>query len=138
VRFSPAILGALFLTPVLVTATHAEHEVFHRYVILGYVKDGKGAPLARVPVHVVRTKTGLAYNEPSDQDGFYVVIVHLHDEDLGDSLVVTAQGVSAKVTAAFNPKDETSERGTRLDFQGKRTEERRSWFLPTLRQYLSK
>ena len=89
-------------------------------------------------VGVTRGKTGLSYEETSDQKGFYTIIVNLHDEDLGDQLQVSAQTVSVIHTAQFNQQDARTERGTRLDFVGTRIEERRSWFLGTLRQYLSR
>ena len=123
----------------LVTApARAEHEANHRYVILGYVKDANGRPLERALVEVVRVKTGLAYRETSDRDGLYALIVNLHDEDLGDSLEVSTRGRSATVKAEFNPRDSTTERGTRIDFVGQKIEDRRSWFLATLKQYLAK
>ena len=116
----------------------AEHEPNHRFVLIGYVKDAKGKPLEGALVEVVRVKTGLLYRETSDRDGFYVIIVHLHDEDLGDSLEVSTRGRSATVKAEFNPKDSTTERGTRIDFVGQKIEERRSWFSATLKAFLAK
>jgi len=115
----------------------AEHEPYHRYVILGYVKNGGGHPLAGVVVRAVRAKTRLAYREITDEKGFYAIIVHLHDEDLGDVIEMTAQGSSVALKARFDPKDLNTERGTRLDFLGKKTEEHRPWFPATLRQYLA-
>ena len=135
-----AVGRGLIVLLVVLTAweARAEHEANHRYLILGYVKDARGQPLHGVAVRVTRVKTGLSYEETSDQKGFYTIIVHLHDEDLGDQLQVSAQTVSVIHTAQFNQQDARTERGTRLDFVGTRIEERRSWILGTLRQYLSR
>ena len=131
--------GLVVLLVVLIAwEARAEHEANHRYVILGYIKDAEGHPLHGVVVRVTRVKTGLNYEETSDQSGFYAIIVHLHDEDLGDQLQVAAQTVSLIHAAQFNAQDARTERGTRLDVVGTRIEERRSWFLGTLAQYLSR
>lgn len=115
---------------------HAEHEPDHRYIVLGYVEDGAGRPLAGVEVTVVREKTGLAYPVQTDRQGFYLVIVHMHDEDLGNVLKVTAGGATGRITATFDPKDHRVERGTRVDILGGRLVERRTLFAKTLRQFL--
>lgn len=115
---------------------HAEHEPDHRYIVLGYVKDGAGRPLAGVEVTVVREKTGLAYPVQTDRQGFYLVIVHMHDEDLGNVLKVTAGGATGRITATFDPKDHRVERGTRVDILGGRLVEKRALFAKTLRQFL--
>ena len=129
---------AVLLLALVAWEAHAEHEANHRYLILGYVKDAKGRPLRGVAVRVTRVKTGLGYNETSDQNGFYAIIVHLDDEDLGEQLHVSARTASVLHTAQFNQADARTERGTRLDFVGTRVEERRSWFFGTLKQYLSR
>lgn len=116
----------------------ATHEPDHRYVVLGYVKDGAGRPLAGVEVRVVRERTGLAYPTRTDREGFYLVIVHLHDEDLGDALTVSAGGSRGRIVAAFDPRDKRFERGTRVDVEGGRVVERRALFAKTLKEFLER
>jgi len=120
----------------LASPGEATHEVDHRYLVLGYVRDGAGRPLPRLPVRVVREKTGLAYQAESDAEGFYLVVVHFHDEDLGDSLLVTAGPATIRVRASFEPRDAKTHRGTRIDFSGGRAWERREDFVWTLRENL--
>lgn len=129
----------LFLTANLSfpSLTAAEHEVYYRYVVLGYVKDATGVPQSGKEVKAVREKTGLAYYAETDAQGFYRIVVRLEDRDLGNRLQVTANGVSATISAKFDPKNRADERGTRLDFLGKKTVERPTWFASTLKRFLA-
>lgn len=130
-----AFLAVLALLPGTARSTH---EVSHRYVVLGYVKDASNRPLSGVKVELVREKTGLSHLAETDREGFYIIIVHLHDEDAGDRLSVTAGKVAATVVARFDPKNQTEERGTRLDFLGAKTVERSSWFAGSLKRFLAR
>lgn len=130
-----ASVAVLALLPGTARSTH---EVSHRYVVLGYVKDANGRPLSDVRVEATREKTGLSYAAETDREGFYVIVVHLHDEDVGDRLRVTAGKVAATVIARFDPKNQTAERGTRLDFLGKKAAERASWFAGSLKRFLAR
>ena len=134
-------VGLLGLLAVSLTApglAAGEHEVYYRYVVLGYVKDGKGHPQSGVEVKLVREKTGLAYYAETDVQGFYLIIVRLEDGDLGNRLRVTADGVTATHRAKFDPKNRKAERGTRLDFLGAKVVERSSWFPATLNRHLAR
>ena len=119
------------------TLALAEHEVFYRYVVLGYVKDARGAAQSGKEVKAVREKTGLAYYAETDAQGFYRVVVRLEDKDLGNRLRVTVDGVTSTIRASFDPKNRKDERGTRLDFLGKKAVERPTWFAPTLKRFLA-
>ena len=129
------LLTASLSAPGLVAA---EHEVYYRYVVLGYVKDGTGRPQNGVEVKLVREKTGLAYYAETDGHGFYVIIVRLEDGDLGNRLRVTADAVATTIRANFDPKNRKDERGTRLDFLGAKAVERSSWFAATLKRDLAR
>lgn len=129
------LLLALLAWPAIAFATH---EPDHRYIVLGYVRDGAGKPLAGVEVRVVRERTGLAYPARTDGEGFYLVIVHLHDEDQGDALAVSTQGSRGRIVATFDPQDTRVERGTRVDIEGGRVVERRALFAKTLKEYLDR
>lgn len=133
-----AALGAavlLFLGPAPAEATHA---VDHRYVVLGYVRDGAGRPVSGTEVLVSRERTGLVYRERTDADGFYAVIVHLHSEDLQDPLQVTTGRAAVRIEARFNPLNVRTERGTRVDVTGYRAAERQEMFAETLEAYLKR
>jgi hypothetical protein len=130
-----AFLAVLALLPGMAGSTH---EVSHRYVVLGYVKDAKDRPLPGVQIELIREKTGLSYVVETDRQGLYAIVVHLHDEDAGDRLRVNAMGATATVIARFDPKNQSDERGTRLDFLGKKPVERAAWFPGTLKRFLAR
>jgi hypothetical protein len=119
------------------TAT-AEHEVYYRYVLLGYVKDVKGVPLRGVNVEVVREKTGFSYLAETDAEGFYLIVSRLGDESAGERLRVKAGSQSTTIIAHFDPQNHAVDRGTRLDFLGKKTVERPTWFASTLKRFLAR
>lgn len=112
----------------------AEHEVFYRYTVLGYLKDARGAPLPGVRVSLTREKTGFSYLGETDGAGLYVIVARLGDESAGERLQFSAGEHQVSVVVHFDPGNHTEERGTRLDFLGGRSMERPSWFLPTLRR----
>lgn len=124
------------VTVLLAASAEATHAVDHRYVVLGYVRDAQGRPLARSPILVLRERTGLSYRAETDADGFYVVAVHLHDENVLDWLRVTVGSATIRIDSRFNPLDGESPRGTRVDFRGGQAYERREVFVDTIRQVL--
>lgn len=122
----------------LAGSAEATHEVDHRYVVLGHVRNDAGRAVTGVTVRVVREKTGVVYHAATDAEGFYIAIVHLHDEDLGDALQIMTDGASLRVQARFDPGDRRSHRGTRVDFAGGRAWERREAFAHSLAEYLKR
>jgi hypothetical protein len=110
----------------------AEHEVYYRFTVLGYVKDAHGKPVADATVEVMRDKTGFTYLGGTDTDGFYLVRARLGDESLGEGLTVRQGAGVRHVTVAFDPANQTEERGTRVDFEGTRAVEHAAWFRSTL------
>ena len=129
------LVVALILLGVPATATHAPD---HRFIVIGFVTDAEGRPVAGTRVVVTRLKTGLEYPAHTERDGFYVVVVHLHDDDEGERLSVSARGVTGEVRAGFDSRDKKVERGTRLDVRDGRAVENRAAFAETLRAYLAR
>jgi hypothetical protein len=134
IRGLALLLGAFALA----WPARATHEPDHRFIVLGFVTDAAGQPLARVPVVVTRVKTNLAYPTRTEGDGFYLVVVHLHDEDEGERLAVSANGLETEVTARYDVRDRRTERGTRVDVRGGAFLEDRRAFAETLRAYLAR
>ncbi len=116
----------------------AEHEVYYRYVVLGFVKDARGRPVAARQVEVVRDKTGFSYLGETDAKGFYLLIARLGDESAGEPLTLRVGGVRLKLTARFDPANHTDARGTRVDALGARLVERTAWFPSTLASALGR
>ncbi len=114
----------------------AEHEVYYRYTVLGYVKDPAGVASPGVEVELVREKTGFSYLGETDTTGLYVIVARLGDESVGERLSLRAASQPASIVARFDPKDHTQERGTRVDFLGGKSVETPTAFAATLRRFL--
>jgi len=110
----------------------AEHEVYYRYTVLGFVKDAHGRPLAGTQLELVREKTGFSYVGETDAEGFYLIIARLGDESVGEPLSLRIERASAPLIARFDPSNHADERGTRVDVEGARFVERRASFASTL------
>jgi hypothetical protein len=126
-------LVTLVLLPVPVGA---EHEVFYRYTVIGFVRDATGAPVADQALEVVRDKTDFSYLARTDESGLYLLIARLGDESAGESLTLKYGAASLRLTARFDPANHTEERGTRVDVEAGRFVERPASFRSTLTQYL--
>jgi hypothetical protein len=116
----------------------ATHLPDHRFLVLGFVTDGEGRPVVGARVVVTRLKTGLEYPTTTERDGFYLVILHLHDENEGERLAFDAKGVKGELRARFDTRDKKVERGTRVDVRADRLVENRAAFAETLRAYLAR
>src|SRR2546428_13478367 len=76
----------------------AEHEVYYRFVVLGFVKDVAGQPVKGRTIEVVRDKTSFSYLAETDDRGLYVAAARLGDESPGETLTVKVGPLSRKVT----------------------------------------
>jgi hypothetical protein len=130
-----ALTVVAILTALPAGATHLPD---HRYVVLGFVTDAGGQPVANARVVVTRLKTGLEYPTTTERDGFYIVVVHIHDEDEGERLGLALSAAKGEVRARFDPRDKKVERGTRVDARADRLVENRRAFAETLRTYLNR
>ena len=138
-RSALTVLIALALagTPVAsVAPVAAEHTVYYRYVVLGFVKDANDKLLSGWEVDVVRDKTGLTYPGRTDEHGLFVIVVRLGDESAGETLTLRSGQATTTVTARFDPADHTHDRGTRVDLDGTRFVERTAAFQGTLARFV--
>lgn len=132
-----ALSAAAALTLALPPVAGAEHEVYYRFVVLGFVTDARGQPRRDRPVEVVRDKTGFSYLGETDGEGLFVVIARLGDESLGETLTLRVDGRSTRLTARFDPANHADDRGTRVDLEDARFVERAAWFRTTLARFLA-
>ena len=132
-----AALLAFLVVLAVSDTSFAEHEIYYRYTVLGYVKDAAGAPRSRMEVNLMREKTGFSYLGETDDTGLYVIVARLGDESVGERLHLRAADASVTITARFDPADHARERGTRLDFLGGRSVETPAAFAGTLRRFLA-
>ena len=94
----------------------ATHEADHRFMVEGYVcgQDGKG--LSNTDVLVKDTKISYGQVVRTDGDGYYKAMFHLHNDNLGDPLLVEAKGEQQDRKVEFDPNDLESERKIRVNF----------------------
>jgi hypothetical protein len=122
------LLGAMTLAG----AARAEHELYYRYTVLGFVTDAGGHAVPGREVTVVRDKTGFSYLAESDDTGLYVLVLRLGDETVGERLTLRAGQAVVTITVRFDPANRRDERGTRVDIHGTRASERAAAFPSTL------
>jgi hypothetical protein len=113
------ILGSF---PSVVFATH---EADHRFTVEGFVcgADGKGNP--NVDVLVKDTKISYGQIVKTDGDGYYKAAFHLHNDNLGDPLLIEANGQQQQQKVSFDPKDLEAERIIQVNFGTGCIEDRR-------------
>ena len=130
-----ALLLSLLLATMAAPAA-AEHEVYYRYTVLGYVKDAAGAPQASQTIELIRDKTGFSYLGETDAQGLFVIVARLGDESAGEALTLKHGALRTRLTARFDAANHTDERGTRVDLEGNTVIERPTWFRSTLANFL--
>jgi hypothetical protein len=126
------LAGLVLLAAALAGPVAAEHEIYYRYTVLGYVKDGAGKPRAGQSVELIRDKTGFSYLGRTDEAGLYMIVVRLGDESAGESLTLRLGTTQLSLVARFDATNHTDERGTRVDVDGTRVAERQASFRATL------
>jgi hypothetical protein len=104
----------------------ATHEADHRFTVEGFVcgAEGKGTP--NVDVLVKDTKISYGQIVKTDGDGYYKAAFHLHNDNLGDPLLIEANGQQQQQKVSFDPKDLEAERIIQVNFGTGCIEDRRS------------
>ncbi len=94
----------------------ALHEVDHRFTVEGFVCGAGGQPVADQKVIVKDTRVSVVETAYTDSYGYYKAILHLHDDNLGDPVLIIVGDREQKTKVQFDPEDRSSERSTRVDF----------------------
>lgn len=94
----------------------ATHEADHRFTVEGFVcgADGKGS--AGVEVLIKDTKISYGQTVKTNGDGYFTATFHLHNENLGDPLLIEAGGEAQQRKVQFDPKDLEAERKIQVNF----------------------
>ncbi len=92
------------------------HEADHRFAVEGYVCGPDGQPVSQVQVIVKDTRASVGASAYTDSTGYYKTVLHLHDENRGDPIVVSVGEDQQRITAEFDPKDKESERRSTVIF----------------------
>ncbi|HEU4503612.1 MAG TPA: hypothetical protein VFR79_02200 [Nitrospira sp.] len=113
--FAVAVV-VLCLSAAFPSVGSATHEADHRFTVEGFVcgTDGKG--LANTDVLIKDTKISYGQVVKTDGEGYYRATFHLHNENLGDPLLVEAKGEQQHHKVQFDPKDLESERKVQIHF----------------------
>lgn len=93
----------------------ATHEADHRYVISGYVRDEAGAAIENARVHLEH-KGGEKKKVNTNGSGYYEILFHLHNDSLGDEIIVRVGEVEKRIKISFDKEDSVTPRGDSVDF----------------------
>lgn len=111
-----ASVGCVVLGAVLPPEVTATHEADHRFMVEGYVCGADGKGVADTDVLVKDTKISYGQVVKTDGYGYYKATFHLHNENVGDPILVEARGEQQNYKVQFDPKDLESERKIRVNF----------------------
>lgn len=112
-RWVGVVLPVLIL---LALPAFATHENDHRFIVYGTVHDDRGNPVADARVIVVDPRLDEGMTAFTDRNGDFEALLHLHNTDLGDEIIVTALDQKKTIRAEFDPNDKVTVRKARLDF----------------------
>ncbi|MBI4402468.1 MAG: c-type cytochrome [Nitrospirae bacterium] len=88
----------------------------HGFIVYGYLRDGRGNPVPGLEVQAkpmkedVRTATA-----KTNLEGYYEIFLHLHNEDSGTKITVSAKGVQKDIVATYDPNDKVTKRQAAVD-----------------------
>jgi hypothetical protein len=110
------MLGMVGLSAWAPEPAQAMHEIDHRFTVDGYVCGADGRPVPDVRVGIQDTRVAVGAAAYTDSQGYFKAALHLHNENRGDAIAVTALDQEKRVTADFDPKDVRTERKVRVIF----------------------
>lgn len=91
-------------------------KVDHGFIVYGYVRDKAGKPVPDVPVLAKPLKEGReSHDGKTNKEGYYEIFLHIHNEDSGTKIVVSAQDAKKEITATYNPEDKVTKRQAAVD-----------------------
>jgi hypothetical protein len=91
-------------------------KVEHGFIVYGYVKDKNGNPLPGVTVTAKPLKPGReAHEATTNKEGYYEIFLHIHSEDVGTKIEVSAKDAKKEITANYNPEDKVTKRQAAVD-----------------------
>ena len=92
-------------------------QVEHGFIVYGYVRDRLGKPLPGVEVKATPLKKRRhAASAKANEQGYYEIFLHLHNEDAGVRIAVSAGGLQQEIVANYDPNDKVAKRQATVDF----------------------
>ena len=110
------LVWGLIATLFVPSVSFARHAADHRFTVEGFVCGKDGRPAVNVEVLVKDTRVTVGQTVTTDGDGYYKVTLHLHNDNVGDPLLVEAGGEQQNFKIQFDPNDLETERKLRVDF----------------------
>ncbi len=107
---------AWLLVALLPTLAVATHDADHRFTVEGYVCGADGSAVSEEKVIIKNTKAKVSKAVFTDGEGYYKATLHLHNDNVGDPLLISVKGQEQKAKVEFDPKDLESERGIQVNF----------------------
>lgn len=91
-------------------------KVEHGFIVYGYVRDSGGKPVPSIEVQAKPLKEQAHVGSAkTNQEGYYEIFLHLHNEDSGTKITVSAKGVQKDVVANYDPSDKVTKRQASVD-----------------------
>lgn len=91
-------------------------NVEHGFTVFGYVRDASGRALPGTEVHAMpQVKGGHGASGKTNEAGYYEIFLHMHNENAGATVEVSAQGVKKTFVADYDPSDTITRRQQALD-----------------------
>jgi len=91
-------------------------RVDHGFIVYGYVRDKTGKPIPDLPVLAKPLKEGRESHEgKTNTEGYYEIFLHIHNEDSGTRIVVSAKDAKKEIVATYNPEDKVTKRQAAVD-----------------------
>ena len=116
-RITPGLAASLLCMVLAGSPTvWAMHEVDHRFTVEGFVCGADRQPGAGVQVMAKDTRVSVGGTALTDDRGYYKITLHLHNDNRGDPILVTARDEEQRITAQFDIKDVKSERKVAVNF----------------------
>ncbi len=85
-------------------------------MVEGYVCGEGGIGVSNTDVLVKDTRISYGQVVKTNGDGYYKAMFHLHNDNLGDPLLIEARGEQKNLKVEFDVKDLESDRKVRVDF----------------------
>ncbi len=107
------LLGTFLVAFLLLQTVSATHEEDHSFTVSGTVISTNGYPVADVLVEAVDiTYENDSYTSgKTDRAGKFSLVMHIHDDQFGDTILIRAANITKDIIADFTLGDDETHRG---------------------------